>query len=84
MITHPEQSDYFDCVDSKVYENENRIKKDSRVRLVFSSNPRCNCALKDHQYFPRPAEILIMYSSDIPISFFCAGVQICAWVIVYG
>ena len=25
----PEQSDYFDCVDSKVYENENRIKKDS-------------------------------------------------------
>ena len=25
----PEQSGYFDCVDSKVYESENRIKKDS-------------------------------------------------------
>ena len=25
----PEQSSYFDCVDNKVYESENRIKKDS-------------------------------------------------------
>src|SRR6056300_1011792 len=25
----PEKSGYFDCVDSKVYESENRLKKDS-------------------------------------------------------
>ena len=25
----PEQSGYFDCVDSKIYESENRIKEDS-------------------------------------------------------